>query len=59
MKKITLLMLSVWAVFASCTPENNPSGDNSNKPIVLTEMPFTKGVNISDWFLQVNESYLT
>ena len=59
MKKITLLMLSVWAVFASCTPENNPGGDNSNKPIVLTEMPFTKGVNISDWFLQVKESYLT
>ena len=58
MKNITLILLAVMA-FAACTPENNPGGGKDNKPVELTEMPFTKGVNISDWFLQVNESYLT
>ena len=60
MKKITLLLFTAVFAFAACTPEDRPSGNGGeDKPVVLTEMPFSKGVNISDWFLQVNESYLT
>ena len=59
MKRMTLLMLSAIVVMTACSPENKPGEDKDDKPIVLTEMPFTKGVNISDWFLQTNESFLT
>lgn len=58
-KNITLFILAIVFTFVACTPENNPSGGGDDTTIVLTEMPFTKGVNISDWFLQLNESYLT
>lgn len=58
MKKITLMLLAAAIAFSACSSENESSG-GGNGSAVLSEMPFTKGVNIADWFLQTNESYLT
>ena len=61
MKNKTLyICVSALLFLCGCANKNTPETDKpEGKAIILESMPFTKGVNLSDWFLQINESYLT
>ena len=61
MKNKTLYICVAALLFlCGCANKNTPETDKpEGKAIILESMPFTKGVNLSDWFLQINESYLT
>lgn len=61
MKKSIFVLLSALLALMACNPDNKEDvKDKGDDPqTVLTKCPFTKGVNLANWFQQSAEKYLT